>query len=364
MNILNFLNQEYEDKALRIYKLMFNGKLKSNSFNFYSKSGKIIPVETRVWRGNWNGVDCLFGIAKDVSKEKEALQKFTKVFQNNPALMALSDMSDMRFVDVNTSFVEKLGYSYNELVGKTSEKLNLFINLEKQRATGAKLSKNGSFKNIELKVRCKDGSILYGLFSGEIIESDSKKYFLTVMIDITDKRIIEQKFKEQSIRDSLTNIYNRRYIYKKLEDYLSLYIKTGNYFSIAILDIDFFKKINDTYGHIVGDHILIEFTKLLSSFLDKNDFLGRYGGEEFIIVSYNKTKYQANDILCKILKATRNYIFHINDYNINFTFSAGISDTMCIDKENTSVEKIINIADERLYVAKKTGRNKIIINKQ
>lgn len=363
MNILDFLEKDNTNKSSRIYNLMFNGKLKSSAFDFFSKTGKKIPVETRVWRGNWNGKECLFGIAKDVSKEKEALKKFTKVFQNNPALMALSDMSTKKFVDVNTSFVEKLGYSYNELIGKTSDELNLFSNPEKHRATAIQLSINGNIKNIELDVRCKDGSTLYGLFSGEIIESNNIKYFLTVMIDITEKRLIEQKFKEQSIRDSLTNIYNRRYIYTKLEDYLSQYIKNNTFFSIAILDIDFFKKINDTYGHVVGDHILIDFTKLLSSYLDSNDFLGRYGGEEFIIVSHNKTKHQANVLIKEILEATREHIFDINNYIINLTFSAGISDSMCIEKENTTVEKIINIADERLYVAKKTGRNKIILNK-
>ncbi|MGD1823053.1 MAG: sensor domain-containing diguanylate cyclase [Pleomorphochaeta sp.] len=361
MNIIDFIVEQDKNRASRIYNLMFKGKIKSSSFNFKSKSGRVIPAETRIWSGKWNNQDCIFGIAKDMTKEKEALLKFTKVFQNNPALMALSDMEDMRFIDVNTSFVEKLGYSYDELIGKTTDELKLFPNPEKHKAIAVQLSKKGTIKNIELEVRQKDGSILYGLFSGEIIESENKNYFLTVMIDITEKRKMEQKIKEQSIRDSLTNLYNRRYIFDQLEIYLYNYKKKNDIFSITILDIDFFKEINDTYGHIIGDHILIQLTKMISSKLDDTNFFGRYGGEEFIIVSLNKDKNDTKNQICNILKETRETTFNIKNHKIKLTFSAGISDSMCIEKETSTVEKIINIADERLYKAKKTGRNKVVI---
>jgi len=360
MNIIELHPKNKRDEASSILNQMFIGAIQSCPLELISKTNIIIPVETRVWFGKWNNEDCIFGISKDLSKEQEALQKFTKIFKNNPALMALSTMEDKKFIDVNTSFLNKLGYSYNEVIGKTSSDLNLFPDPEKQEKTADKLIQSGEIKNIELKVRCKDDSILYGIFSGEIIESQGKQYYLTVMIDATEKKIIEQQLEELSIRDSLTNIYNRRYIFNVLENYLNKFINENQIFSITILDIDFFKEINDTHGHVIGDYVLIEFTKLISEFLAPNQILGRYGGEEFIIISLNEykntTATQINNILNEINKTT----FDINNVKINLSFSAGISDTLFFEKDNITIEKIINISDERLYKAKRTGRNKVV----
>ncbi len=360
MNIIELHPKNKRNEASSILDQMFIGDIQSCPLELISKTNIIIPVETRVWFGKWNNEDCIFGISKDLSKEQEALQKFTKIFKNNPALMALSTMEDKKFIDVNTSFLNKLGYSYNEVIGKTSSDLNLFPDPKKQEKTADKLIQSGEIKNIELKVRCKDDSILYGIFSGEIIESQGKQYYLTVMIDATEKKIIEQQLEELSIRDSLTNIYNRRYIFNVLENYLNKFINENQIFSITILDIDFFKEINDTHGHVIGDYVLIEFTKLISKFLAPNQILGRYGGEEFIIISLNEykntTATQINNILNEINKTT----FDINNVKINLSFSAGISDTLFFEKDNITIEKIINISDERLYKAKRTGRNKVV----
>jgi len=362
MNIIDLYPINKRDAAKQILNTLPDRKTKSCPLEIINKSNKIIPVETRFWLGKWNNEDCIFGLSKDLTKEQEALEKFTKVFKNNPALMALCNMDDKRFIDVNTSFLEKLGYSYQEIIGKTSTELNLFPQAMKHKETANKLAKTGNIKNIELKVRCKDGSFLYGLFSGEIIESQNKQYYLTLMIDISEKKIIEQQLEELSKKDTLTNIYNRRYIFDQLELYLNNFIKTNQIFSITIMDIDFFKNINDTYGHIVGDYVLIEFTKFISKYLKTNQILGRYGGEEFIIISNGESKLDSNKQIYDILSKINQKTFIIKSHKIKFTFSAGISDTLFFNKDTITVEKLINNADERLYKAKKTGRNKISIN--
>ncbi len=102
--------------------------------------------------------------------------------------------------------------------------------------------------------------------------------------------------------------------------------RSNNIFSISILDIDFFKKINDTYGHQAGDYILKSFTAYLSENLRKSDLLGRYGGEEFIIVSYDSNKKNTVDLINKILNKIQLKVFNFDENKISFTFSAGISD--------------------------------------
>ena len=165
---------------------MINHKSGSCPLEIAGKDGKVIPVETRIWFGKWNGRDCIFGLSKNLSKEQEALQKFTKLFENNPALMAVSSIPERKFIDVNSSFVKKIGYSKNEVLGKTGDDLALFAQKEEQQQVNVELQKNGRIDNMKLRVKCKNNEILTGLFSGEIIKSQGKAYFLSVMIDITD----------------------------------------------------------------------------------------------------------------------------------------------------------------------------------
>lgn len=131
-------------------------------------------------------------------------------------------------------------------------------------------------------------------------------------------------------------------------------------FSICILDIDKFKNINDSYGHQVGDFVLKEFTRKIKSKLRPYDLLGRYGGEEFIIILKNTNLENSNLTIERILKFTRNTDFVYDDIVINFTFSGGISNSSEFKKEKITIDALVKLADERMYKAKNNGRNKIV----
>ncbi len=168
------------------------------------------------------------------------------------------------------------------------------------------------------------------------------------------------KIKELSSIDALTNTYNRRFIFNQLEKDFIRYNNSNLIFSVTILDIDYFKQINDTYGHVAGDYILKEFTKVIYNNIRKTDLLGRYGGEEFVIITYNSTRDETVQIISDLLEIIRNKTFIFNNQEIKFTFSAGISDVLFFNKNDITIEKIINLADKRLYKAKETGRNKLV----
>ncbi len=139
------------------------------------------------------------------------------------------------------------------------------------------------------------------------------------------------------------------------------YIRNVYMFSVAIIDIDYFKLINDKYGHQAGDQVLIEFTQIISNGLRPYDILGRYGGEEFIIVSVNTTSEHLKIAIERILEKIRKIEINYKGNKINFTFSTGIADGNDFIEEDLTVDRAVELADRRLYKAKQKGRNRIEI---
>jgi PAS domain S-box-containing protein len=196
MGILGVHPRDRRQEAEEIFAAMFRGARNICPLPLQRKDGLLVPVETRVSFGKWDGVDCVFGISKDLTAEQEAHQRFERLFRNNPALMALSDMPDRRFVDVNDAFLKTLGYAREEVLGKSAAELGLFPDAEQQKAVADRLAAEGRIADFELQVRTRDGSLREGLFSGEVIVGQERRYFLTVMIDITDRKRAEQKLLE------------------------------------------------------------------------------------------------------------------------------------------------------------------------
>ena len=192
MQVLDLNDSDRRAEATAILTAMFNGERDSCPLPLETKSGALVPAETRVWFGRWNGADCIFGVSKDLTAEQEALQKFDQLFQRNPAPMAVSEMPSEGFSDVNDAFVKALGYSREEIIGKTSADLGLFVQPKQQQELARQLSTLGRIQDCELQVKRKDGTLLDGLFSGEVIFSQGTELFLTVMLDITDRKQAEE----------------------------------------------------------------------------------------------------------------------------------------------------------------------------
>ncbi|MGB5792292.1 GGDEF domain-containing protein [Poseidonibacter sp.] len=155
-----------------------------------------------------------------------------------------------------------------------------------------------------------------------------------------------------SITDKLTGLFNRLKLDEALNDEFNRSNRFKSIFGIIIIDIDYFKKINDTYGHQVGDQVLIQFAKILKENIRKIDILGRWGGEEFMIIC-PETDFQGT---IKLAQSLRKIISKYNFPNIgNFSASFGVS----IYDGDENIDKIIARADNALYKAKANGRNRV-----
>ncbi|WXL25915.1 GGDEF domain-containing protein [Ectopseudomonas mendocina] len=169
---------------------------------------------------------------------------------------------------------------------------------------------------------------------------------------------IEADLKQMALHDPLTGISNRLSILKQLDEDLSRSRRTGVPLSIAMVDIDYFKQINDRYGHLVGDSVLCHFTQHLQQRLRSTDRVGRYGGEEFLIILHGTDAKGSYDILTELRTSLMNNPARVGSDVIPLTFSAGIFSF--ISPMDEDVKSILVKADTALYEAKNRGRNALV----
>ena len=178
--------------------------------------------------------------------------------------------------------------------------------------------------------------------------------------DITDRKKAEEALREMSIRDSLTGLINRRHLFERLEELIEKHLRKKRNLSVAIIDLDYFKNVNDTIGHLAGDHILKEFAAFLQSRVRKYDLLARYGGEEFLIVFEECKAREAMKMVQRILKDVRSHTFYYKEIPIQLTFSCGIAELEDLSYLPYSVDNLIDLSDKRMYMAKQRGRNQAV----
>ncbi len=159
-------------------------------------------------------------------------------------------------------------------------------------------------------------------------------------------------------KDSLTGIYNRKYIYEKLPADVVNATITGHRIGIVMADIDHFKDVNDTYGHLAGDEVLRVFARVLSKELKREtDWVARYGGEEFLICIPGASKVITREIAERMRRIFEDTVITFNGFEIRATASFGICHL--IPDIGITIENIIECADRNLYLAKNNGRNRV-----
>ncbi len=310
-------------------------------------------------------------IFRDVSQEYKLIdamekseKKYSSLFNSMLEGFALHEMVyndnkepiDYRFIDINPAFEKLAGVKKENVIGKTVREI--FPQTEQ-----IWIEKYGLVASSGQSLEFEQYSQQLGKHFHVSAFSPSPGQFASVFYDVTESKESHDKLLEVSTKDFLTKIYNRRYIYERMQSLSNEYVRTGKIFSVAIFDIDHFKKINDEFGHQAGDYVLAEMSRLIEKTLRSYDLFGRYGGEEFIIVfpeTRKKSIYVKMNFILDIIQNTK---FIYNNNEINLTFSCGIADGLDL-REDYSIDKIIEIADARLYQAKEAGRNSIYIGEE
>jgi len=160
--------------------------------------------------------------------------------------------------------------------------------------------------------------------------------------------------------DYLTDLYNRRRFFHVAEGTFAGAERSNEPMSVTLIDLDYFKQVNDTYGHLIGDQVLIHIAHMIRDYCRQNDLAARYGGEEFAILHPSIDRRDAYHVTEEIRKRVEDTPFILEDYEIGMTLSAGVVDSQ-VCRDCPRIDDVLDMADRALYRAKDGGRNQVVV---
>jgi diguanylate cyclase (GGDEF)-like protein/PAS domain S-box-containing protein len=274
------------------------------------------------------------------------------------AFEGIAITSQGKLVDANNQLTQLLGYERSEMIGKP---IINFIAPEDQDRVIANI-RNGTESNIEHELLRKDGSRVMVESHGQTLIQGGVPIRLTAIRDITERKLFEVELKRQAHIDHLTGVSNRGYFMVQAELELSRAIRYGNPLSLYMLDIDLFKKVNDSYGHKIGDLVLIKLAEVCKQTLREVDIIGRVGGEEFVILLPQTDLVEATEVAERLKESiAKSKVPLESGLPLHFTVSIGVTS---LASKDDNLDVLLNLADKALYEAKEKGRNRVCVAKQ
>ena len=339
---------------------------KHGSFTFESrhrtKDGRIYPVEVSINYMRFENEEYNCGYARDISKRKQMedeLRIAATTFDSQDAIL-ITDR-DANILRVNQAFQDMSGYNADELIGKNPR----IIKSDRHDAAFLQTIKsallNSGKWSGEIWACRKDGEDFPTAVTITAVYDDHQQVsnYVSVARDISDIKKTEQEIHQLAFYDHLTHLPNRRLLLERLQRTMAASARHGWHGALIFLDLDHFKTINDTQGHIMGDRLLIEAARRLLTCVREIDSVARLGGDEFVVVLEELSTHaqeaaaQTESIVEKI-RDELSKPYDLNNYDYLSTASFGVN---LFRGHQESVEDLLKHADIAMYQAKTSGRN-------
>lgn len=287
----------------------------------------------------------------------------TRAFQSNQLMTSAMEVcaeavmitdAKTQIIWANTAFERLTGYALKEVYGRKPSQV---IRSGKQDSTFYQQMwfrlNQGKYWTGELINRRSNGDLYYEQMTITPVKNRSGKvsHYVAIKKDISRRKQDQLKLEELASRDSLTGLCNRRTFLERLATHLEL--GSADKGVLIMLDLDHFKQINDNHGHLCGDHILIDFAKLISSQLRTEDLFGRLGGEEFALLVPDVSFEEGMQIAEKLCQSLKKHPIRFHQLELQVTASLGVTR---ITNQDTRPEDLLDRADKGLYQAKASGR--------
>ncbi len=326
------------------------------------RSVVVAMVSTHIEDAGQAGVlACFIDMSERAAMEerlRESDESFQRMMNNMQDVFYRTDENGAtRYVCPAVSKI--LGYDATEIIGRPAA--DFYPDPAGRDALVAAIRQHGFVNDFPGQMRCKDGRIIDISISTQALFDEQGQFAGVEGIwrDITERKNLERRLQRMATHDDLTSIPNRRFILDHLDLALMRYRRKGQALSVMLLDLDHFKRINDTYGHKAGDGVLRRFAEVVEAQRREIDLFGRLGGEEFLLILEDADAGEASGVAERIRHAIEETLFDLGDGRIGrFTVSIGVATA---EKRDRRVGDLLERADRALYAAKDAGRNRVCV---
>jgi diguanylate cyclase (GGDEF)-like protein/PAS domain S-box-containing protein len=363
------------DRQTIVEELLRNTEFRDLEVQFRRKNGETYWVRLNASLIEIGGIRCMLAFAQDISAAKQAKdlltaatealrlseERYRTAFQTSIDAININRLDDGKYIDCNQAFLDILGFERDEVIGKTSLQLGVWADTRDRTTMANMVRENSSCRGLEVQFKKKSGESFWGVMSASVMEVDGVPCILTITRDLSEVKAAQNEIRSLAYYDPLTGLPNRRLLLDRLRQTLAAGDSGSRLYALLFVELDNFKMLNETLGHLTGDLLLMEVARRIVACAREADMVSRFGGDEFALMledlseTAEEAAAQAKSVAEKIQDSI-GLPFQLEDRECITTASIGIT-IFGTDREGAS--ELIQEADIAIYQAASAGRNTI-----
>ena len=293
-------------------------------------------------------------LAREMKERLAAESNLRHLFEVCPVPLVLSAQTDGRVLRFNLAAQELLDPEERFAVPGSALAAEFYVDAQVRRQVGEALRNRGQVGPVDVRMRSAEGAPIHVMLAARSLRYDGSDAVLTSLVEITERKQRELRLVRQVQTDALTGLYSRSGFFERAEAVLAK--GDGATCSVLLMDADHFKRVNDTYGHAVGDAVLQQVANRMSTVLREGDVLARIGGEEFAALLPDTGHRAALLLAERIRQIVDRHAMRVQGQRVPMSLSIGLSHVLPTER---GIDAALSRADAAMYRAKQSGRNRV-----